>query len=97
MLQFVSHFIRKLTQYTSNVNEHIIDSNYIVECKMKDPGGPIGWIDIFVNENKRIEYIDSGVESAKLFLQNLQEQKDKNEKTAVEDFKNYLQTTNIIL
>ena len=71
LLQYVSQFIRKLTQFTSNLNVDNIDflkNENVVICSMKDPGGPIGWIDVFINEEKRIEYINSGVESAKLFL-----------------------------
>jgi len=70
LLQYMSQFIRKLVQYASQFNNQNIDHKNIVECSMKDPGGPIGWIDVFTNQDKRVEYINRGVESAELFLRN---------------------------
>lgn len=89
LLQYISHFIRKLAQYISYLNSQDIDNfENIVECRMKDPGGPIGWIDVFSNEDKRIEYINRGVESAELFLNNKELKNNINikNKEKIEDF-----------
>ena len=94
LLQFISHFIRKLTQFTSNFKNEQINWENIIECKMKDPGGPIGWIDVFSNEEMRIEYIEKGKESAELFLRN-KELKNNNEfKDKIENFEIKSETSN---
>lgn len=79
MLQYLSQFLRKLSQFTTNNNidkEEIYRQSNVVECKMQDPGGPLGWVDVFINEEKRTEYINSGVESAKLFLSKIEKLKN---------------------
>jgi predicted acylesterase/phospholipase RssA len=93
MLQYLSQFLRKLSQFTSNNNdfnkEEIYKQSNVVECKMEDPGGPLGWVDVFINEEKRIDYINSGVESAKLFLSKIEELKNNKENRSSIQIENF--------
>lgn len=86
LLQYISHFIRKLAQYTSNMNNEIKEFENLIVCNKKDPGGPIGWIDVFSNENARVDYINSGKESAMLFLNKKLKKNNQDLDNKIENF-----------
>jgi len=71
LLQFIMHIMKMMVLHIEHDYNKQIEHEHTVHCSVPDVGGPSGWVDVFLDEERRQAFVDYGKNSAKQYLSSL--------------------------